>query len=120
MGRSQMAEAIFRHHYSSLQCMSAGIDSEKYLGKPLPEKIVSVMTEKKVDMRGHYSKQLTSELIEIASKVFVLCKKEECPNYFSRHQHIEYWDIPDPKNSDNSELRMIRDSIDEKVRTMYN
>jgi protein-tyrosine-phosphatase len=57
-------------------------------------------------------------MIDSADKIFIMCKKEECPQFLLDSNKINFWDIDDPNNTNIDNHKRIRDEIKEKVREL--
>jgi arsenate reductase len=115
-GRSQMAEAFATKE--GLTAMSAGTN-------PVPSiypVVIGVMREKGFDISKKGPKLLTPEMIDRAQLVVTMgCSVEQlCPRPMlaQLQKKIIDWDIDDPKNRSISEVRRIRDEIENKVKQL--
>jgi arsenate reductase (thioredoxin) len=88
--RSQMAEALFNHHNKNpkYKAVSAGTQS---IGK-ISERAVAHLKSKGYSLDGHYSKQLTEEMLKEAH---VIVAMEPIPGY-ENDPRYRFWDVPDP------------------------
>jgi len=69
--RSPMAEGLFRHatrHREDVKVSSAGINAAH--GAPASEHALQALRERKIDLAGHKSRQLTKELVDQADYIF--------------------------------------------------
>jgi len=114
-----MAEYFFKRHYPNPEVRSAGINVRNQ-GEISPILIWQSMKEKDIDMKHHRSTQLTPKMAEDADKIIVLCKGILCPTYILYSKKTIYWDIEDPKGSNVSDIRKVRDNIEEKVNNFFN
>lgn len=111
-----MAEAYYNHFTKSNDAYSAGVlDSTplKY-GHPA-EEVVQVMKEDSIDISQQVVKFITKEMVDSADKIFVMCKKEECPEFLLNSNKITFWDIDDPYDTNIENHRRIRDEVKEHV-----
>ena len=116
IARSQMAEAYHNHFTKSDSASSAGISDftpVKY-GHPLKE-VVQVMREEDIDVAQKKVKTVTEEMVKKSDRVFVMCKKEECPGFLLDYNKVTFWDVGDPFQTDLDNFRKIRDKIKAKV-----
>ena len=107
--RSQMAEAFAR--MSGLaEAYSAG---SKPSGKINP-KAIAAMKELKYDLASHKSKSL-EEVKQFApfDAVVTMGCGDACP-WMPAKKFVD-WDIPDPKEMNESDFRAVRDLIKERV-----
>lgn len=111
--RSQMAQAFAKIHGGpAINAFSAG---SKPSGKINP-KAIAAMKELGYDLSSHQSKSL-SEIpsIEYEYAITMGCG-DECP--FVNARHREDWNIPDPREMNESEFRSVRDLIESKVKAL--
>lgn len=116
VARSQMAEAYYNIFTKSKNASSAGTldyTPEKY-GTPIKE-VVQVMEEEKISLADHFVKTVTEEMVNNNNHIFVLCKKEECPDFLKNSKKVIYWNVKDPFETDLNNFRRIRDLIKDKV-----
>ena len=111
--RSQIAEAFARMHGGEkIQAYSAG---SRPSGKINP-KAIEAMRELGYDLGAHHSKSL-SEIPDLEYDVAVTMGcGDECP--YVRARLREDWNIPDPKEMDETEFRNIRDMIEKRVKEL--
>jgi len=109
--RSQMAEAFARiHGGDSIEAYSAG---SRPSGQINP-RAVNAMSELGYDLTRHRSKSL-QDIPDIEYDfVATMGCGDECP--FVRARQREDWNIPDPKQMEPEEFRVVRDLIEEKVK----
>jgi protein-tyrosine-phosphatase len=108
--RSQMAEAFARMlGGEKVQAYSAG---SRPSGKINP-KAIAAMEELGYDLTVHSSHSL-DDIPDIQyDYVVTMGCGDACPWVAARHR--EDWDIPDPREMEKEEFRMVRDLIREKV-----
>ncbi len=109
--RSQMSEAFAKIISKGIvEAYSAG---SRPSGKINP-KAISAMKELGYDLSTHQSKSL-DEVKEFApfDAVVTMGCGDACP-WMSAKKFVD-WEIPDPKEMDESEFRKVRDMIKEKV-----
>lgn len=116
VARSQMAEGYFNHFSNPHRAKSAGVSPfiEEVFHAPA-DTAVAVMKEEGIDISKQKVTSLTRELAESADRIYVLCKKEECPEYITDSEKTVYWDIDDPFAGDSETFRHVRDEIKRKV-----
>lgn len=112
--RSQMAEAFARMHGAGrVEAYSAG---SRPSGRVNP-KAVEAMRELGYDLTQHGSKSLSDiPEIEYDAVVSMGCGDEGCP--LVRGKRRENWQIPDPKKMPPEQFRVVRDTIEEKVKAL--
>jgi arsenate reductase len=120
-GRSQMGEALLRHHGGDrFEVHSAGIEAGTL--NPL---VVQAIEEKGISMAGHFAKKAMDYVIkgEKFDYVITVCDEtnaERCPTFPGRNIRI-HWGFPDPSvlqgsNEEKlSEIRKIRDGMEAKI-----
>ncbi len=111
--RSQMAEGFARMH--------GGTDVEAYSAGSRPSgqinpKAIASMRELGYDLATQTSKSLTDIPAVEYDFVATMGCGDECP--FVRTKRREDWDIPDPKQMDANEFRIVRDLIEAKVKAV--
>ena len=109
--RSQMAEAFARiHGGEAVEAFSAGSRPSGTINPGA----VRAMRELGYDLSGHSSKSL-NEVPDIEFDfVAMMGCGDECP--FVRAKQREDWAIPDPKNMESDEFRVVRDEIEARVK----
>jgi len=109
--RSQMAEAFARiHGGDSIEAYSAGSRPSGQINS----RAVNAMSELGYDLTRHRSKSL-QDIPDIEYDfVATMGCGDECP--FVRACQREDWNIPDPKQMEPEEFRVVRDLIEEKVK----
>ncbi len=108
-GRSQMAQALFeRYAPEDIRGESAGSDP---VSRVWPE-VIEVMRELDIDLAGHKPKRLTVEMQLHADWAVTMGCGDVCPYVPTT---VDDWDIPDPAGRPVSEVREIRDMIDDRV-----
>ncbi|XOB46473.1 MAG: low molecular weight phosphatase family protein [Candidatus Nealsonbacteria bacterium] len=119
VARSQMAEAYYNHFTNSNNATSAGIldfTPVRY-GYPIKE-VVQAMREEGIDVSKNKVKTITREMVKENDKIFVMCKKEECPNFLLNSGKVTFWDVGDPFDTDLENFRRIRDKIKKRVKNL--
>lgn len=127
VGRSQMGEGFLKaltNQDPDIHVGSAGIDitgmEEKYHQHPHPQ-VISVMEEIGIDISKQQITQVSPELLKDSTRVIVLTKEEELPDYFREFKHktvIYPIEDPAPGRSDGVDLerlRNVRDQIKQLV-----
>ena len=115
-GRSQMAKAIFNslarkrgfpHHADS-----AGTEP----GGEVHPSVSQVMQEIGLDVSRELPKLITNEMVEQARRIITMgCQvdADKCPAIFIKG--VEDWGLPDPRDRPMGEVKIIRDTIQQKV-----
>jgi protein-tyrosine-phosphatase len=111
--RSQMAQAFARiHGGAAVNSFSAG---SKPSGK-INIKAIAAMRDVGYDLSTHQSKSLEEiPAMEYEYAITMGCG-DECPFVAARHR--EDWDIPDPREMNETEFRKVRDLIERKVEAL--
>ncbi len=119
IARSQIAEAYYNHLTGSDNASSAGVlafTSIEY-GHPTKE-VIQVMKEEGIDVSYNKVKTLTEEMVKNSEKIFVMCTKEECPDFLLNSSKINFWDVGDPFNTNLDNFRRIRNEIKKRVKEL--
>jgi len=112
-GRSQMSQALFeRNGAGAHDARSAGTTP----GDQVHPEVVEAMRELQIDLSDRRPQRLTDDLAEWADVIVTMGCGDECP-YIPGKRYID-WDLPDPKGRPLAEVRLIRDDIAERVRTL--
>jgi len=111
--RSQMAQAFATIHGGSfVNAFSAG---SRPSGKINP-KAIAAMKETHYDLASHASKSLQDiPKVEYEYAITMGCG-DECP--FVNAKHREDWNIPDPRDMNESQFREVRNLIEQKVKEL--
>ena len=111
--RSQMAEAFARiHGGKAIEAYSAGSRPSGQINS----KAVAAMRELGYDLNAQNSKSL-ADIPDIEYDfVATMGCGDECP--FVRAREREDWSIPDPKQMEMNEFRVVRDQIATKVKAV--
>ncbi len=102
VGRSQMAEILFRKINKKHKVTSAGIkvneeEGEKLKDIPLAEPVIRFMRKEGFDASENFRKQITKKMVDNADKVIVMAEKEIWPDFLINNPKVVFWDIEDPK-----------------------
>ncbi len=115
-GRSQMAEGFAK---------SIGLNASSAGTNPLPNvypTVIGVMRERGLDISKNRPTILTPEMLDRAQLVVTMgCSLEQlCPRpMLAKFQKkVVDWDLEDPKNKSISEVRKIRDEIENRVKQL--
>jgi protein-tyrosine-phosphatase len=110
--RSQMAEAFAHiHGGAQVEALSAG---SRPSGKINP-KAVKAMAELGYDLNTHGSKSLDEINGEFDAVVTMGCG-DACPWLPARRR--EDWALPDPRDMDEAQYRVVRDEISTRVQAL--
>jgi arsenate reductase len=119
IARSQMAEAYYNYFTDSIAASSAGVldfTPTKY-GHPVKE-VIQVMKEDNISVAQKKVKVITEKMIEDNDKIFIMCRKEECPHFLLKSNKIAFWDVEDPFDTDLNNFRKTRDKIKAKIKKL--
>jgi len=114
-GRSQMAEGFAKQYWpGAVAFQSAGTDP----GGQINPLVLRVMKEKGIDLLGNTPKQLTQEMYDQSDRVITMgCSIADiCPTL---DETTEDWTLDDPEGKTIEEVRIIRDEIEERVKTLF-
>ena len=110
-GRSQMAEALFKHYAAGkAQALSAGTQPACHIDR----NVVEAMSEVGIDISDQRSKMLIPKMLEDADRVITMGYGVEgvCPATFIP---VEDWQLDDPEGKSMEEVGRIRDETKAKV-----
>lgn len=112
-GRSQMA-AVLTAQLSSgrVHVRSAGSTPAQQLDPT----VVRAMSELGLDMRQEFPKPLTDDVVQAADVVITMGCGDACPIYPGKR--YQDWELADPAGLPVEDVRIIRDQIEDHVRTM--
>ena len=113
-GRSQMAAAFFNElaDPSKARAVSAGTDP----GPHLHPEVLEVMREANLDLTSAKTTRLTPELAQQAQFLVTMGCGDECP--YVPGTRRDDWPLDDPKGRSLAEVRVIRDRIRDRVRSL--
>ena len=114
-GRSQIAEGFFKKYApDGFVAVSAGTKPVDNLN-PIA---VEVMKEVGIDISQQKSKLISNEMIDESESVVNMgcMDKESCPALFV--EDIADWEIEDPIGKSIEQVRIIRDTIESKVKEL--
>jgi arsenate reductase (thioredoxin) len=114
-GRSQMAAGLLEHHARGrVGVRSAGSAP----ADEIQPTVVAVMHEMGIDLSREFPKPLTGASVEAADVVVTMGCGDACP-VFPGKRYLD-WDVADPSGRPVTEVRMIRDTLDIRVRALLN
>jgi arsenate reductase len=121
VGRSQMAEGFHNNLYGDFSlASSAGLNQYIIeICETLPGVLIRLMSEVDIDISGQKPKLLTREMFEDCGRCFFMADKDKCPEYMRDSEKVTFWDVEDPHNKDIDRIREIRDTIRDKVLSLY-
>jgi protein-tyrosine-phosphatase len=112
-GRSQMAAALLDHHaHGRVVVRSAGSTPASEINPA----VVEVMAEIGLDLRQSFPKPLTTQAVEASDVVVTMGCGDACP-VFPGKRYLD-WQLDDPAGRSADEVRVIRDEIDVRVRSL--
>lgn len=120
VGRSQMAAALF-NKYSGIKAFSAGTkvfekEGQKLKEIPLAEPVIRFMKKEQIDIAENVRTQLTPEMVKEFDKIITMAESETIPEYLSKSNNAEFWDIEDPGGMDNNGYEKIISQIKSKIK----
>jgi arsenate reductase len=112
-GRSQMAAALLDHYADGrVHVRSAGSAPADQID---PD-VVTAMSELGIDVSKEFPKPMTDEVVQAADAVVTMGCGDACPIYPGKR--YEDWEVDDPAQTDLNGVRLIRDDISDRVRTL--
>ena len=119
VGRSQMAEAFYNNLTKSKNAFSAGTNPNTPTKYPkIPDEIFQIMKEENIDVSHQKVKLINRHFVDEAERIFVMCKKDLCPDFLTKSDKVIYWKIEDPYQMSIDDMRKIRDQIKVKVQSI--
>ena len=112
-GRSQMALGFFTHLAGDHAIAWSG-GSEP--GTRINPAAIEAMAERGIDISGEYPKPSTDEVVRAADVVITMGCGDACPVFPGRR--YEDWPVADPEGLDLTDVRPIRDDIEQRVRAL--
>jgi len=112
-GRSQMAAALLAHHAAgAVVVRSAGSAPAATIDPTVRE----AMAEIGIDLVGATPKKLTTDAVEASDVVITMGCGDACP-VFPGKRYLD-WQLDDPTGQNLDAVRLIRDEIASRVRTL--
>lgn len=122
VGRSQMAEALFRktnikdYEVSSAGTRLSGPEQTIESLMPKTKNVISVMDEEGVDIRKNTRVQISEEFSRSCDRIILtIDENDPVPEYLKNNPKVEIWNIDDPKGKSVQETREIKNIIKEKI-----
>ena len=123
VGRSQMAEVIFKQLNDKHEVLSAGTkvvstDGESRHGQslkellPAGENVILALREQGIEVAQNTRTQLSPEMVEWADIIVTMAEPDTVPNYLSESPKNTYWEVKDPKGTDLTEHIHIMKQIE--------
>jgi protein-tyrosine-phosphatase len=112
-GRSQMALGYF-NHLAGEQGVAWSGGSEP--GDELNPAAVAAMAEVGIDITHEFPKPWTDEVVMASDVVVTMGCGDTCP--FFPGKRYENWELRDPAGQGIDAVRLIRDDVEERVRTL--
>jgi protein-tyrosine-phosphatase len=111
--RSQMSEAFARLHGKDVMAFSAGSEPSGIVNP----KAIASMKELDYDLSAHVSKSVDDIMPHAPFDVLVTMGcGDSCP-HVPAHHRID-WQIPDPRDMNEEDFRVVRDLIGSKVKQL--
>jgi len=112
-GRSQMAAGFLKHLAGDdIEVLSAGSQP----GEELNPMAIMAMAETGIDLSRELPKLLSDTAVQQADVVITMGCGDACPFYPGRR--YEDWQLDDPAGQDLDQVRLIRDTIEARVREL--
>ena len=120
VGRSTMAAVLFTE-YSGIKAFSVGTkvlenENQKIKEIVLAEPVIRFIGKEGIDVSENTRTQLTPEMIQEFDKIIVMAESETIPEYLSKSDKMELWDIQDPKGMDDKGYEEIISQIKSKLK----
>lgn len=112
-GRSQMAAGFMEHLADGkIEVLSAGSAPKESIN-PIA---VQAMSEKGIDIADRKPKVLSAEAVQASDVVITMGCGDACP--FFPGKRYEDWVLEDPAGKSIEEVRLIRDEIENRVKSL--
>jgi arsenate reductase len=112
-GRSQMATALLAHHARGrVHVRSAGSAPSDQINPA----VVAVLAELDLDVTQEFPKPLTDDAARAADVIVTMGCGDACPFYPGK-RYLD-WEVDDPAGQPIGVVRVIRDEIDGRVKTL--
>ena len=112
-GRSQMAAALLNVEAKGrINVRSAG----SLPAAEVDPAVIAAMSEMGLDLTRDYPKPLTDDVVRASDVVITMGCGDSCPIYPGKR--YEDWDLADPAGLPVAAVRIIRDEIHDRVRTL--
>ncbi len=112
-GRSQMAAGFMEHLADGkIEVLSAGSAPKESIN-PIA---VQAMSEKGIDIANRKPKILSPEAVQASDVVITMGCGDTCP--FFPGKRYEDWVLEDPAGKSIEEVRLIRDEIENRVKSL--
>src|SRR3989344_5774742 len=126
VGRSQIAEAIFRHLiHAKFSVQSAGVEALGDDGTNLDgmllknryssKHVIESLKEIDIDVSNNVIKRIAQKMVKDADKIIVMIKPDAIPEYLKTNTRVIFWDIKDPDGQTLEYHRKTRDEIKKLV-----
>lgn len=112
-GRSQMSAGFARHIVGDRAVVFSGGSAP---GPQINPVAVQAMAEVGIDISDRFPVPFTSEIVEASDVVVTMGCGDACP-YFPGKRYVD-WDLPDPHGQDLVAVRLVRDEIERRVRSL--
>jgi protein-tyrosine-phosphatase len=112
-GRSQMALGFFRHLAGDA---AVGWSGGSEPGAVINPAAVESMRERGIDISAEFPKPWTDETVRAADAVISMGCGDACPIFPGKR--YEEWELDDPAGQDLEAVRLVRDQIEHRVRTL--
>ena len=112
-GRSQMAAALLAHHaHGRVHVRSAGSEPADQINPA----VVTALAELDLDVTQEFPKPLTDDAARAADVIVTMGCGDACPFYPGK-RYVD-WELDDPAGQPIEVVRVIRDEIDGRVKTL--
>lgn len=111
MGRSQIAEVLFKKYHPEHKVISAGTVA-KSKGKNLPSDIIKMMKQEGIDISNNKCKKLTKKIADSSDVIINLSTKDEFqPKFLNNSKKLKFWPIKDPEKDGIRALRNTKNIL---------
>lgn len=120
VGRSQIAEALFSKA-TGIKSFSAGTkigenENQKIKELLTAEPVIRFMKKEGIDISKNVRTSITPDMIKKYDKIIVMAEPETIPEYLSKSNKVEVWDIDDPKGVNDLSYEKIISKIKSKIK----
>jgi protein-tyrosine-phosphatase len=122
VGRSQMAAALF-NKMSKIKASSAGTnvkedEAQKIKEIPLAKPVIESMKKEGIDVSENTRTQVTPEMLKNFDKVIVMAEPDSVPEYLSKSNKVEFWNIENPKGMDEKGYEKIISQLKSNIKSL--
>ncbi len=123
VGRSQMAEALFKQQTTDHEVLSAGTRVVSKTGEsrhgqtlrdlmPAADNVILALRKKGIEAAENTRTQLDEEMVSWADIIVTMAEPNTAPDYLANSLKAIYWDVKDPKETTLAEHESILQEIE--------